>query len=138
MGWNIIWYVALWVWIVFHYTIPSVISGYHNLKMCFSHFTFALFISPSAYLFYGTIFALVLMPLGWLLVIPNFFVNAPDNDFYKKRYLWTGLTIIGILVIVYLLPLILWGAFPIDVGKDHYIYIRMIPFFPWPERPFLN
>jgi len=34
-------------------------------------------------------------------------------------------------------PQILWGSFPLPVDKQGYIRIRMIPFLPWPETPFV-
>ena len=48
---NIIWYGLLLLIIISCIIVPNAISAYNNFKIIFHNFTFAIFVSPSAYLF---------------------------------------------------------------------------------------
>lgn len=136
MGFNLIWYLPLCLGILFYFIIPNVKSGYQNIAVVFQRFTWAIFFSPSSYLFLGSLIASVLLPLKLLLLIPIFFDKNIST--YKRRYLSSFGVVVGIAISCVLLQIIIWGSFPLIVDKNGYIHIRIIPFFPWPETPFLK
>lgn len=76
------------------------------------------------------------MPLGAMVLIPVLF--DPETPAYKKRYLWTILIVIGIFLVVFIATIVMWGSFPIEHENDGSRYLRIVPFFPWPNRPFLG
>ncbi|WP_372522376.1 hypothetical protein [Sulfuricaulis sp.] len=128
---NFIWYLPLSVAVVFYFVIPDVTSGYHNVVLVFHRFSWAIFISPSAYLFFTCVLASVFLPLLLLLMIPTFFDR--DSSTYSRRYLWSLTIVIGIAIACFILQVIIWGSFPLPVDHEGYIHLRMIPFLPWPE-----
>lgn len=133
---NLMWFVPLCVAIVFYFVIPNVVAGYQNVTLVFRRFNWAIFLSPSAHLFFGALIASVALPLRLLLLIPAFFDRGVPA--YARRYLWSFLVVLGIGSSAILLQIIIWGAFPLPVDKEGYIHLRFIPFIPWPDTPLFN
>ncbi len=133
MSANLIWYIPLSAAVVFYLAIPNAESGYHNVALTFSRFTWAIFISPSAYLFFSSVLASVFLPLQLLLLIPAFF--DPSNSGYGRRYVVSFGLIAGIAVSCVIFQVVIWGSFPLPTDQDGSIHLRMIPFLPWPEAP---
>ena len=130
---NLIWYVPLSAAVVFYFVISNAVTGYNNIALVFHQFTWAIFISPSAYLFFSCILATVFLPLQLLLMIPAFFDRSTPR--YGQRYLLSFAIVVGIAVACFILQIIIWGSFPLPVDQDGYIHVRMIPFLPWPDTP---
>jgi hypothetical protein len=133
MGFNLLWYVPLGVWVVFYFIIPNAVSGFHNVALVFRRFTWSLFFSPSAYVFFGAVFTSIFLPFQLFLMVPAFF----DSEVlaYRRPYLWSLCMVITIAISAILLQAIIWGSFPLPADKDDYIHLRMIPFIPWPDMP---
>jgi len=130
---NLIWYIPVSAGMVFYFVIPNAVSGYHNITLVFHHFTWGIFISPAADLFFSCVLASVFLPLTLLLIIPAFF--DPGASGYNRRYLLSFAFFIGIPVVCLILQVIIWGSFPLSVDQEGYTHLRMIPFLPWPETP---
>jgi hypothetical protein len=111
MRYNLIWYLPLCLWILFYIIIPNIGSGYHNLKIVFHRFTWAIFFSPSAYLFLVALFASVFLPVRLLGWIPIFFAKDAENTTYKRRYLWSLLLTVGIFITAILIQVLIWDRF---------------------------
>ena len=134
MRFNLLWYIPLWLWIIIYFIIPDIIAGYHNIGLVFQRFTWAIFLSPSAAIFFSSILGSVLGPPLILLLIPLFFYR--DNPAYRYRYLWSIVTVLGIVVSMFILQIIIWGSFPLPVDNEGYIRLRLIPFVPWPTTTY--
>lgn len=136
MRFNLIWYVLLGIWIIFYFVVPNVASGFHDVSIVFHRFTWAIFFSPSAYFFFASVVASVFLPFQLLLMIPAFFDNTVPA--YRRRYVWSLIMAIVIVISAILLQVIIWGSFPLPVDKDGYVHLRMIPFIPWPGSSLLQ
>jgi hypothetical protein len=132
MSFNLIWYTLIFIWIILYFVIPNIISAYNNLTIVFKNFSGLFFFSPSAYLFFLVTASSIYLPVQLMLIVPNYFEK--NHDLYNKRYLWTILTILAIIILIYLQQILIWGSFPIGV-ENGLVHIRMIPFFPWPNTP---
>jgi hypothetical protein len=129
------------LWLVFIAAVfPVLHLDYDLLQTEFRRWSWAIFISPSAYVFFGALIDTAAAPVWMLLLVPAFFSKQSDgevNPTYKRRYAWTFLVIAGIFVIEIVNLTIMWGSFPLGVDAQHYIRLRMIPFIPWPDGGFL-
>ena len=130
---NLIWYIPLSVAVLFYFVIPDITSGYHNVMLVFSRFSWLVFISPAAYVFFSCVLASVFLPVQLMLIVPLFFNR--ESSTFGRRYLWSAGVVVGIAVACFILQVIIWGSFPLPVDSEGYIRIRMIPFLPWPESP---
>ena len=133
LGFNLFWYVPVCIWIFLYFVLQNILTGYKNIVLAWTHLTWGLFISPSAYIFFAVTIASIVLPLQYLTFIPMFF-SSENEGLYKKRYLYSFLIIIGIIAAMFLLQIIIWGTFPLDIDKNGYEHLRMIPFFPLPEH----
>jgi hypothetical protein len=131
---NLIWYVPLCAAIVFYFVVPDVVSGHHNVALVLHRFSWLIFVSPSAYLFWSCILASVFTTIALLLVIPSFF--ALESPYYSRRHISTLGVVVGIAAVCFVIQFLIWGSFPLPVDSENYIHIRMIPFLPWPGSPF--
>jgi hypothetical protein len=71
-----------------------------------------------------------------MLWLPICFANHPDNPWYPKRHLMAVVTPVMVILAVILLQVILCGSYPLGYDADGTERLRMIPFIPWPDRPF--
>jgi hypothetical protein len=131
MRYNLLWYLPVAAWVVWYFIVPNVASGYQNVRLVFHHFTWAIFFSPSAYIFFSAVILSIFLPFRLLLFIPLLFV--PDVQTYKRRYVWSFGIVVVIVISALLIQGVIWGSFPLPASKDGYIHLRMIPFIPWPE-----
>jgi len=132
---HLLWFVPLVVAVVLYLVVPSAVSGYRNTMLVIRRFTWGIFISPAAALYFGSILASVLLPLRLLLFIPAYFERSGRS----WRRLWVPvLVIIAIAVCELGLQFLVWGSFPLPADKEGYIRLTLIPFLPWPNRPFFH
>ena len=136
MGKNRIWYSLLWVVMIVN-LVPVVHVDYDVVRLVLHRWTWAVFLSPSAAVFFGALCGSIFFPIKTLALIPVFFVQDQANETYRKRYLYSFLTVLGICVGELVIMTIMWGSFPLEVDAHNYIRLRMIPFLPWPAREFL-
>ena len=71
-----------------------------------------------------------------LLILVPFTADDTSSGLYRKRYRWTILSIIGIVAVVLITSVVIWGSFPIYIDSDGHEVIRGIPFVPWQSLPF--
>jgi hypothetical protein len=135
MSFNAIWYIALFGWVIYYFVIPDAISAYANAKLVFKYFSWLLFISPSAAFCLTLTLAAIFLPIVLMLYIPTYFERTDENTAFRKRYIYTIVTVVAIWLAVLLIQFLIWGSFPIGFDKENYVHIRMIPFIPWPEAP---
>lgn len=133
---NLVWFIPLVVQAIY-ISFQNIISGYENIALLIHRFSwgayFLVTLSPSTYVFFSALGTAIQVPL-FVLIIPNFF-DQGRIDLYRHRYLFSIGLVLSIVAIGFLLEVVIWGSFPLDVGKDGYIHIRLIPFIPWPETP---
>ncbi len=137
MGKNRIWYVFLWL-VLAAFLIPLLHMHYDVCRIELRRFTWGIFFSPSAYAFVSAMFFTIAFPIKILSTIPSAFVDDESNGLFKKRYRFSLLAVIAICVGEFLFITIMWGSFPLEVDSQNYVRLRMIPFFPWPDRAFLT
>jgi hypothetical protein len=135
-----IWYGLLWVALIMA-LLPILRLDYELIQTEFRRWTWAIFISPSAYVFFSALVGSLVGPFQMLLLVPVFFVKETGdgqvNGMYKRRYIWTLFVILGIVAAEIAILTLMWGSFPLDVDAQHRVRLRMIPFIPWPEGGFL-
>jgi hypothetical protein len=67
---------------------PNAISGYHDVRLVLQRWTWAILLSPSAYIFLATvIYYSVGCLLQMLLLIPSFFARKVAGENYRRRFL---------------------------------------------------
>ncbi|MCL5125330.1 MAG: hypothetical protein M1511_12695 [Deltaproteobacteria bacterium] len=119
MGYNLLWYVPVCLWILIDFIIPNITSGFTNTVIVLRHFTWGLLLSSSAGLFFVAIGSSITMPIFLLGFLPAFFKKGGPFD-YKKRYLYTILLLFVIIVGSILLQLVIMGSYPIVVDKNDF------------------
>ena len=140
MSYNLIWYVCLCIWICYYVILENIIVAYLNITWTINTLKWKgvllSFFSPAADLFYFVTFLTVISPIAILFFIPNFF--REDTPFFKRRYLLSILTVPLIFLLMFILLFIAWGSSPVIIDSDQKIRVRMIPFIPWPNHPFMD
>jgi hypothetical protein len=136
-------YTILVLLILYYVELENIIVALQNVRWVFktlSWKSFLLILSPSAYVFYIANLLTISVPIVILfIIIPIIIWNREQfPDFYKRRYLWTALAIISIFVLMLILTVIIWGSCPVEIDGERNIRLRMIPFIPWPNSPFLK
>ncbi|MGC1449836.1 MAG: hypothetical protein WA830_07355 [Candidatus Sulfotelmatobacter sp.] len=134
MRWNLLWYMPLVAPLLIILAILDGCQAYAQARVVAGYFTWALFFSPAAGIWFWSSIVSITAPITGLALIPRFFM--PDPDLYRNRYRNTVLLILGSVVLVVLLWTIQWGCFPFDQDSNGAIRMRMIPFIPLPPSPF--
>jgi len=134
------------LWLVFiAVVVPVLHLDYDLLQTEFRRWTWAIFISPSAYVFSAVVVGAIVEPVSMLLLIPAFLFPIMRGEVeihptYRRPYVWglfVVIGIVGILAIEFLNLTVMWGSFPLVVDAQNFIRLRMIPFIPWPDGGFL-
>ncbi len=63
MRFNLLWYVPLAASVFFYFVVANFNGGLHNIRLVFHRFSWALFFSPAAALFFSAIIASVFIPM---------------------------------------------------------------------------
>ena len=136
---NRIGYALISIFVVLYFVVPTARFDYSLLRIELGRVNWSSILplswSLSFYLFDGVLFASIAFPFTILGVIPKFF-ERENSSLYRRRYLWTLLALLAIYPVEFLFVFLLWGSLPLDVDPQHYIHIRIIPFWPWPQRAF--
>lgn len=133
MKWNLLWYLPLVAPVLILLGCFDALEFYRQGRVILSHFSWALLLSPAADIWCVADIVAIALPFQSLGVIPGMF--DPRADEYKHRYRHAAASFSIALVGVFLLWVLAWGSFPFDKEGDD-IYMRMIPFVPWPSWPF--
>lgn len=133
MRWNLLWYLPLVAPALILLGCFDALEFYRQGRVILSHFSWALVFSPAADIWCVADIVSVALPFQTLVAIPGMF--DPGADEYKHRYRSAAVSLSIALVGVLLLWVLAWGSFPFDKKGDD-IYMRMIPFVPWPSWPF--
>ena len=132
-GWNWVWFVPLLLWVLKASVWRNLTSTYWLIKLAHHRWTWAVFLSPSAAVCAAAFGAWIILPLNLAFSIPVLF---SDKRPAKHPY-WTSIGIVALIWISCLvLEAIIWGSFPLEVDKHGFGHLRLIPFFPWPQRPY--
>jgi hypothetical protein len=106
------------------------------MRLIFTHWNWSLLLSPSFSTFMLTACSAVFAPLAGGLSLPGLYSGWRRDTEVKKPLLRLVLMFLLIPVLVTVFHLVAWGSFPFDGDADGNIYMRMIPFIPWPSRAF--
>jgi len=69
------------------FVAPNAIRGYHDVRLVLQRWTWAILLSPSAYIFLATVIYWVGFLLQMLLLIPSFLARKVAGDNYRRRFL---------------------------------------------------
>jgi len=133
MRWNLLWlpFPAI---LFLSLALFDALEAYKYTRVVIAHWTWGLLLSPAAALWVALELASIALPVQALLLILTFF--HPDTDeLYEHRARNTVLCVIGAPVAVFVIWVLIWGSFPLENGADG-VYMRMIPFIPWPSETF--
>lgn len=136
MRWHLLWYVPLGIIILWYITIHDILWSIGAARIVLDHFIWALYFSPSAYLYFSILGSIPMTPLLFFIFIPVLFEKDSVGYKHKRRWLWTLVLLAMVPVSALFLHIILWGSFPFIYLEDGYERLRMNPFIPWPNTPF--
>lgn len=115
--------------------VPSLFVVLGSWSRLFRIWSWACFLSPAFYAFISVSFACVAAPLrgSW-----HVYRSTMDRVAFGllsafSTAVWTAGLTVAITLSVHVLA---WGLFPLEVDKTGDIRLRLIPFIPWPSRPF--
>jgi hypothetical protein len=131
MGWNLLW-VPFPILVFLLLAVFDALEGYKNVRVLIEHWTWALLLSPAADMWFGLSLFSVVFPLQATVVIPAMF--DPENT--SAHPIRNGaLSVIWVPALVFGIQILLWGCFPLQAHDGH-IYMRLVPFIPWPSERF--
>lgn len=135
MRWNLTWYLPLGVFWGALFIIPVCHHAYKGAAMVVHHLSWLVWISPSAYFFWASTVGSVTAPIYGFFMIPALFDR--EAQAYKRRYLWAVCVVVGSTAMSVLCSFVSWGSFPLAADHAGFEHVRMIPFLPWPDTPYL-
>jgi hypothetical protein len=130
---NLLWYIPVFAFVVWYFALANARAAYENFGIVFRHWTWALLFSPSAYVFFATAVYSVFLPIHFMLFIPPFFSAEVEAATYDRRYLFSFLVLVGLIVLVVVAQLVVHGSFPICWPSNGVERIRMVPLLPCPK-----
>ena len=132
--WMLAWYLPL-VALVLSFVVGVIGRvAWQDLRLVAHRFSVGVFFSPAAYLHFSALLASVFLPLQLLLAIPIHFNEKMPS--YPRRYRLAFGLVFLIVASAVVLQFVIWGTFPLEADASHQIHLRLIPFIPWPDRPF--
>jgi hypothetical protein len=137
---NLVWYVPIFGSAILVFSGTAVINFIRDIKYLYKFWTRALLISPSAYVWFVSAWTEIFLPVRLTKIVPLIFAKDGEGESisFLRRYALSFLVLVGIIATYYVLEIIIWGSFPLFTDAEHYVRIRMIPFLPIPDRPFLK
>lgn len=132
MGGNLLWYIPLFCFVVWYFALSNARAGYENIGIVFRHWTWVLLVSPSAYVFFVTVVYSVFLPVHFMLFIPYFF-SSTDPATYDRRYLFSVLVVVALVILVFATQLVIQGSFPLCWQSNGVERIRLVPLMSCPK-----
>jgi len=133
MRWNLLWYIPLFAFVVWYFGLANARAAYENIGLVFRHWTWILLLSPSAYVFFATAVYSIFLPIHFMLFIPMFFAADAERATYDRRYLFSVLVLLALIVAVFVTLLANRASFPLCWPSDGVERIRLVPFLPCPK-----
>lgn len=138
-GWHWVWYgplaasvLAMVEWHTLRYALAA-------LRLWWDRWDWGVLISPSAAFCLSTVLASVLIPIGGVIGATVFLFD-PDTLGVASRRTAIASALLILAAILLLLPFVtdslIWGSFPLTFDEHGDGRLRLIPFFPWPDRPY--
>ncbi|MGB8065262.1 MAG: hypothetical protein WCF26_25485 [Candidatus Sulfotelmatobacter sp.] len=133
MRWDLLWYIPLFAFVVWYFGFANAKAAYENIGLVLRHWTWMLLASPSAYVFFATAVYSVFLPIHFMLFIPHFFSVDADRPTYDRRYLFSFLVLVALIVAVVVTQLVIRGSFPLCWPSNGVERIRLVPLLPCPD-----
>jgi hypothetical protein len=99
-----------------------------DIAMIYHHWTWALLVSPAAYICFAALIALAAFPFAMLKGYNGIEAERPSVNFLP----FACFAVLAFVV----LKIIAWASFPIGFDAEGYQRMRLTPLMPWPDRPF--
>jgi hypothetical protein len=130
---NLLWYIPLFGFVVWYFGLANARAAYENISLVLHHWTWMLLVSPSAYVFFSTALYSVLLPIHFMLFIPSLFSADAEEATYDRRYVFSFLVLLALIVGVFVTQLVIRGSFPLCWPADGVERLRLVPFLPCPK-----
>jgi hypothetical protein len=130
---NLLWYVPLFAFVIWYFALPNARAAYDNIGIVFRHWTGILLVSPSAWLFFATTVYSVFLPIHFMLFIPRFYSTDAEGATYDRRYLFSLLVLVALVILVFVTQLVIHGSFPLCWQSSGVERIRLVPLLPCPK-----
>ena len=131
-GFDLLWLLSIPVGFTLYFEIENIISAFHNMTVLYHRFTWLLFLSPAAACFFSASLSSVFLPIQ--VLIANAVLFDRNGSYYRRRYRWSAAGLLALGASCALLQLIAWGSFPLPANTEGRVYLRMVPFLPWPAQ----
>jgi hypothetical protein len=132
MRWNVIW-LPLPILLFLVIAAFDGLETYRHGRVLLENWTWGLLLSPASDIWIGLSLFSIGYPLQATLQIPLAFDSNADTFGHPVRtaLIWT----IAVPLVTFFVWVLLWGSFPLE-SRDGHIYMRLVPFIPWPSAPF--
>jgi hypothetical protein len=136
LRYDLLWFAPVFIWIFQYIVLQNVVAGYGTSRYIIDKLGMETVMSPSAYMYFLSLFAAILAPVMIYSRIPGLFEETSRH--YRRRYLLAFGLIASIWISAVAFQFVLWGSFPVIKDRQGQLRIRMVPFLPWPETPFFR
>jgi hypothetical protein len=135
LGWNLIWYVPVCIWFCAYFLLRNLSNAWRFVVLIHERWSWGFFISPSSAVFVSAILFSLSYPIQSLLLIRGFLLDTEVGS-PMRRYSYAAATVVGTFALALIVEAVIWGSFPLDVDAKGIGHLRLIPFVPWPDRPY--
>jgi hypothetical protein len=135
-AWNWLWFGPVAALILAPVEWHTVRDAFMLLQLWWHRWRWLAWVSPSAGFCLSAMFASVLLPIQGVLfaTVLLFDPNSIAATSARRKTL-TLLVLVAVLLLPLLTDALIWGSFPLTFERGAW-RVRMIPFFPWPDRPY--
>lgn len=128
-----------WLWLVPVLLVVVCVPEYHTvlvakdvLGVYWDRWSWGVLLSPSNSFFLMAVGNSVWMPIGFSLATLLSMTREPPTWQRVSLFLFGCFLLLNL---PYLTDTLIWGSFPFFFDEHNVGRVRMIPFIPWPNRP---
>lgn len=136
-AWHWFWYGPLIACVLAMVEWHTARYAVEVLRLWWARWSWGALISPSADFCLSVVLTSVFLPIGGVIGVTTFLFDPDTLGWASRRtaVVSTLLILAAILLLPFVTDALIWGSFPFTF-EDGAWRLRMIPFFPWPERPY--
>jgi hypothetical protein len=135
LGWNLLWYIPVCLWFCAYFLLRNLSNAWRLAGLMRERWSWGFLISPSSAVFLAAVLFSFSYPIQFLLLIRGFIVDATSSSSWR-RYAYAAGIMLAAFVVAVVVETVIWGSLPLEVDAKGVIHLRLIPFVPWPDRPY--
>jgi hypothetical protein len=134
--WNWFWFGPLTAWVLalveWHAGRYAILA----LRLWWDRWDWGALLSPSGDFCIAVVMTSVLLPIGGVIGVTAFLFDRNTVTNRQTRVVRALVILAAIFLLPFVTDALIWGSFPLTFDEHGNGRLRLIPFLPWPDRPY--